>query len=43
MLAFDALGTDVQTTMKMVGARFAKVPRQRNVIIHWRGELCNEK
>ena len=38
MLAFDAHGTDVEAAVEMVGTGFAKVPRQRNVIIHWRGK-----
>ena len=37
-LTLHIVGRDVQTAMKMIGTRFTKIPRQRNVIIHWRGK-----
>ena len=37
-LALHIIGRDIQTSMKMIGTGFTKIPRQRNVIIHWRGK-----
>ena len=37
-LALHIIGRDVKTAMKMIGTRLTKIPRQRNVIIHWRGK-----
>ena len=37
-LALHIIGRDIQTSVKMIGTGFTKIPRQRNVIIHWRGK-----
>ena len=37
-LALNIICRDIKTSMKMIGTRFTKIPRQRNVIIHWRGK-----
>ena len=37
-LALHIIGRNVESTVKMIGAGLAKIPRQRNIIIHWRGK-----
>ena len=37
-LALNIICRDIKTSMKMIGTRLTKIPRQRNVIIYWRGK-----
>ena len=37
-LTLNIIGGDVKTTVEMIRTGLTKIPRQRNVIIHWRGK-----
>ena len=37
-LSLNVIGRNVESAVEMIGTRLAKIPRQRNVIIHWRGK-----
>ena len=38
MLALDTLGANVKAAVKVVRTGFAEIPRQRDVVVYWRGK-----
>ena len=36
VLALASFGSDVKSSMEVMGTRFAEIPRQRDFVIHWR-------